>query len=135
MVVTPHLVHRWTRGNGGVGASAAEFVSLSCNLDITTLDSCYGTGVANSVGGIGSNDRDRSPISAQIKYAAMGGGAFLHVIVARVSPDLRGGSKPRNRNLLRRPNIWCICDAAPHIDLGARPHCSRICDRIYSLLT
>ena len=51
------------------------------------LDTRYGTGVADSVGGVGSNDRDRSPISAQIECAAMGGRALPHVVVARVSAD------------------------------------------------
>ena len=86
MVVAARLVHCWTRGDGGAGASAAEFVSLSCDLDIATLDTRYGTGVANTVGGVGSNDWDCSPILAQIECAAMGGRAFPHVVVARVPP-------------------------------------------------
>ena len=37
---------------------------------------------------IGSNDWDRSQISAQIKCATMGSRAFPHAIVARVSSNL-----------------------------------------------
>ena len=86
MVVAAHLVYCGARGDGGVGASAAEFVSLPCDLDIATLDTRYGTGVANAVGRVSANDWDCSPISAQIECAAVGGRAFPHVIVARVSP-------------------------------------------------
>jgi len=87
MVVAARLVHYWTRGDGGVGASASEFVSFPCDLDIATLDTRYGTGVADSVGGVGSHDWDRSPISAQTECAAMGGRALPDVVVARVPPD------------------------------------------------
>ena len=80
------LVHYWTRGNGGVGASPAEFVSFPCDLDIATLDTRYGAGVANNFGGVGSHDWDYSPISAQIECAAMGGRALSNVVVARVPP-------------------------------------------------
>jgi hypothetical protein len=42
MVVAARLVHYWTRGDGGVGASASEFVSFPCDLDVATLDTRYG---------------------------------------------------------------------------------------------
>jgi hypothetical protein len=87
MVVAAHLIHRRTGSDGGLGSSAAELVSLPCDLDIATLDTRYRVGIPNTVGGIGSNDRDCSPISAQIKCAAMGDRAFPHVIVARISSD------------------------------------------------
>jgi hypothetical protein len=50
MVVTAHLVHHWTGGDGGIGSSAEKFVSFSCDLDIATLDTRHGIGVADSVG-------------------------------------------------------------------------------------
>src|SRR6266550_2549938 len=133
MVVAARLVHYWTRGDGGVGASASEFVSFPCDLDIATLDTRYGTGVADAVGGVGSHDWDRSPISAQIECSAMGARAFAHVVVACVPPYFRGGSESRDGSVLRRSNIWCVCDAAPNIDLGARARRARICDGIHSL--
>ena len=134
MVVAARLVHYWTRGDGGVGASASEFVSFPCDLDIATLDTRYGTGVADCVGGVGSHDWDRSPISARTECSAMGTRAFAHVVVAPVSPYFRGGSKSRDGNVLRRSNIWRVCYATPNVDLGARSHCSGIRNRIHSLL-
>ena len=86
MVVAARLVHCWTRGDGWVGASSAEFVSFPRDLDIAALDIRYGAGVANTFGGVGSNDWHCSPILAQIEYSAMGGRAFPHVVVARVPP-------------------------------------------------
>ena len=71
----------------GLGSSPAEFVSLPGDLDIAALDTRYGAGVANTVGGVGSHDWDCAPISAQIECAAMGGRALPHVVVARVPPD------------------------------------------------
>jgi hypothetical protein len=62
MVVAAHLVHRWARSDGGVGASAAKFVSLPCDLDIATLDTRYGAGVANAIGGVNSNDWHCAPV-------------------------------------------------------------------------
>jgi hypothetical protein len=50
------LVCRWARSDGGLGASAAKFVSLPCDMDIATLDTRYGAGVANAIGGVNSND-------------------------------------------------------------------------------
>ena len=81
----------------------------------------------------GSNDGYCAPILAQIECAAMGGRAFAHVVVACVPPYFRGGSKSRDRHLLRRSNIWCVCDAAPNVHLGARARRARICDGIHSL--
>ena len=43
--------------------------------------------VANAVGGVGSRNWYRSPISAQIECAAVGSSTFPNVIVARASPD------------------------------------------------
>src|SRR5262245_42028191 len=87
MVVAACLVYCWARRDGGVGASTAEFVSLPCDLDVATLDTGYRSGVTNAVGGISSHDGNRSPISVQIECPAVGGGAFAHVIVARVSSN------------------------------------------------
>jgi hypothetical protein len=86
MVVAPYLVHRWARSDGGVGASAAKFVSLPCNLDIATLDTRYGAGVANAIGGVKSNDWRCAPVLAQIECSAMGGRASTHVVVACIAP-------------------------------------------------
>ena len=86
MVVAARLVHRWARSDGGVGASASEFVSLPCDLDIATLDTRYGAGVANAIGGVNSNDWHCAPILAQIECSAMGGRAPPHVVVARIAP-------------------------------------------------
>src|SRR6266567_6658970 len=105
MVVAARLVHCWSRGDGGVGASAPEFVSFPCDLDIATLDTRYGTGVPNTVGGVGSHDWDRSTISARTECSAMGSRAFAHVVVACVPPYFRSGSKSRVRHVLRRSNI------------------------------
>src|SRR3954471_6690101 len=105
MVAAAHLVHCWTCGDGRVGTSAAEFVSLSCDLDIATRDTRYGAGIANAVSGVSSNSRRGAPISAQAECAAMGCRAFSHVVVPRVPPGFRGGSKPRDRNLLRGPDL------------------------------
>ena len=87
MVVAARLVHYWTGGNGGVGASASEFVSFPCDLDLATLDPCYWVGVPNTVGGVCSNDRHRSPVFAQLECAAMGGRRFAHVLIAAVAPS------------------------------------------------
>ena len=86
-VVATRLVHYWTRGNGGVGASAAELVSLSCDLDIATLDTRNGAGVANAFGGVSSNRRRRAPIFAQTECAAMGCRALPHVVVTCFPPS------------------------------------------------
>src|SRR5436190_19743063 len=134
MVVAARLIHYWTRGDGGAGASASEFVSFPCDLDIATLDTRYGAGVPNTVGRVRSNDGHCAPISTQIECSAMGARAFAHVVIAHVPPYFRGGSKSRDGNVLRRSNIWCVCDAAPNVDLGARSHCSGIRNRIHSLL-
>ena len=134
MVVAADLVHLRARGDGRNCASAAEFVSLPCDLDITTLDTRHRAGVADSVSGVSSNNRRSPSISAQTECAAMGRRALPHVVVARVSPDFRGGSKPRDRHLLWRPNIWRVCDATANVDLGARSHCSGVRNRIHSLL-
>src|SRR5436190_6054623 len=133
MVVAARLIHYWTRGDGGAGASASEFVSFPCDLDIATLDTRYGTGVPNTVGRVRSNDGHCAPISAQIECSAMGARDFVHVVIACVPPYFRGGSKSRDGNVLRRSNIWCVCDAAPNVDLGARARRARICDGIHSL--
>src|SRR5262249_10421382 len=85
MVLGTRAVHYWTRGNGGVGASAAEFISIPRDLDIAALDPCYGTGVANTVCGVSSNGGHRSPIAAQLECAAMGCRAVAHVVIARVA--------------------------------------------------
>ena len=86
MVVAAHLVHRWARSDGGAGSSAAEFVSLPCDLDIATLDSRYGIGVANAIGGVNSNDWHRPAVLAQIECSAVGGRAPTHVVVAHAAP-------------------------------------------------
>src|SRR5262249_7231324 len=84
VVVAAHLVHHWTCRDGWLGSSAAEFVSLPCDLDIATLDTRYRARVANTVGRVGSNSWRSASISAQFKCAAMGCRAFPDVIVARV---------------------------------------------------
>jgi hypothetical protein len=86
MVVAAHLVHRWARSDGGVGASTAKFVSLPSDLDVATLDTRYGAGVANAIGGVNPNDWHCPPVLAQIEYSAMGGCAPAHVVVARIAP-------------------------------------------------
>ena len=83
MVGAAHLVHRWARSDGGVGASAAKFVSLPRDLDIATLDTRYGVGVANAIGGVNPNDWHCPPALAQIECSALGGRAPAHVVVAR----------------------------------------------------
>src|SRR5207247_7870989 len=105
MVVAAHLVHRWTRSDGGVGASASKFVSLPCDLDIATLDTRYGIGFTDTVGRVGSNDWRRSPIFPRVECAAVGSRAFPYFIVARIAPHFFSGSKSRDRHLLWRPNI------------------------------
>ena len=85
MVVAARLVHRWTRSDGGIGASAAKFISLPCDLDLATLDTRYRAGVANAIGGVNSNDWHCAPLLAQIECSAMGGRASTHVVVARVA--------------------------------------------------
>ena len=85
MVVAAHLVHRWSRSNGRTGASATKFVSVPCDLDITTLDTRDGAGVANAIGGVNPNHGYCAALLAQIECSAMGGRAPAHVIVARVA--------------------------------------------------
>src|SRR5438067_786382 len=63
----------------------------------------------------------------------MGARAFAHVVVACVPPYFRGGSKSGDGNVLRRSNIWCVCDAAPNVHMGAGARRARICDGIHSL--
>ena len=86
MVVAAHLVHRWARSDGWVGAPAAKFVSLPCDLDIATLDTRYGAGVANAIGGANPNDWYCAPVLAPIECSPMGGRAFAHVVVAHAAP-------------------------------------------------
>jgi len=71
----------------GLEPRAAEFVSFPCYLDIATLDTRYGAGIANTVGGVSANNRRDAPISAQTECAAMGGRAFAHLVIARVAPS------------------------------------------------
>ena len=83
MVVATHLVHRWARCDGGPGASAAKFVSLSCDLDIAALDTRYGARIANAISGVNPNDWHCTPVLAQIERSTVGGRAHAHVVVAR----------------------------------------------------
>ena len=85
MVVAAYLVHRRARGDGRVGASSTQFVSVPGDLDVAALDTRYGAGIANAIGGVGSHDWDHPPISAQIEYSAVGGRAPAHVVVARLA--------------------------------------------------
>ena len=80
------LVRRWARSDGWVGAPAAKFISLPCDLDIATLDTRYGAGVANAIGGVNSNDWHCPPVLAQIECSAVGGRTSTHVVVARIAP-------------------------------------------------
>ena len=85
MVVAARLVHCWTRTDGVIGASAAKFISLPGDLDISTLDTRYRAGVADGIGGVNSNNWDCAPVLAQIECSAMGNRAPAHVVVARVA--------------------------------------------------
>jgi hypothetical protein len=89
--------------------------------------------IANTFGGVGSNDWDRSPISAQIECAAMGGRALPHVVVARVPPCFRGGSKSRNRNLLRGPDLRFARDTTANLNVAACVASTGLRDGIHSL--
>src|SRR4029077_11933915 len=103
------------------------------HLDIAALDTRYRTGVADAVRGVSSNNRRSPPHSAYTECTAMGRRALLHVAVARVPPDFRGGSKPRDRHVLRRPDFRRVCDATTDVDLGACAAGSGIRNRIHSL--
>ena len=85
MVVAARLVHRWARFDGGIGASAAKFVSLPGDLDISTLDTRYRAGVADAIGGVNSKHWHCAPVLAQIECSAMGSRAPAHAVVARVA--------------------------------------------------
>jgi hypothetical protein len=65
---------------------AWKFVSLPCDLDIATLDTRYGLGVANAIGGVNSNDWYCAPVLAPIECSPMGGRAFAHVVVIHAAP-------------------------------------------------
>jgi len=88
VVVATHVVHRWTRGDGWPGSSSKEFVSVSGDLDIAALDTCYRIGFTDTVGRVGSNDWRRSPIFPRVECAAVGSRAFPYFVVARVAPHL-----------------------------------------------
>src|SRR5438874_12924893 len=104
MVLAAHLVHRWTSSDGGVGTPAAKFVSLPCDLDIATLDTRYGAGVANAIGGANPNDWYCAPVLAPIVCSPMGGRTFAHVVVVYAFHGFSGDSNSCNRLYILRPN-------------------------------
>ena len=54
MVLATRAVNHWTRGDGGAGTSAAEFISVPGDLDVAALDSRYGIGLADAARGAGA---------------------------------------------------------------------------------
>src|SRR6266550_5863656 len=58
---------------------------------------------------------------------------FLFADVIGAIAFVRGGSKPRDGHVLRRPNFRRVCDTTAHVDMGACAPRARIRDRIYSL--
>src|SRR4030095_10523894 len=119
MVVAAHLVHRWARSDGGVCASAAEFVSIPGDLDVAALDSRYGVGLADTARGADSNERRRARSFTWVKHPAMGGGALPDDGVGGAITSVRSGSKPGDRYILWRSDIRRHRDAITDLVLGA----------------
>ena len=120
MVIATRIVHCWNRGDGWSRSSSSKFVSLSCDLDVAALDSCHRARLADAVRRAKSNQRHRAWISAQAEYSAVGGRALFYGAVRSSVATLRGGSKPGNRDLLRRSHIRRVCDTIADLDVGAR---------------
>ena len=72
-------------------------------------------------------------ISTHVEYQAVGSFAVPDSVVDNVAARLRGGSKPRHRNIRWRPNFRSVCDGTADIGLGSCAAGAGLCHGIHSL--
>ena len=102
------------------------------NLPLTGLEEDSADGFATF---FTVNDKDTGPnaaLGAAVLFDAMGS-KRPNLTLEDFSSIFRGGSKPRDRHLLRRPNFRFACGTTANLNVDACAVSSGLCDGIHSL--